>query len=74
MAVTRKESTMKDGWHVVYGRDVYVEDGRVRRGLSHDGQRTVYPYRATKGGWVREYSPTVCAFRAGLRRSTMALL
>lgn len=36
---------VKDGWHRVYGHDVYVEDGRVLRGTTTDGQNTTYPYR-----------------------------
>ena len=27
---------VKDGWHNVYGEDVYVENGKVVRGVTKD--------------------------------------
>ena len=27
---------VKDGWHKVYGEDVYVENGKVVRGVTKD--------------------------------------
>lgn len=27
---------LKDGWHVVYGENVFVENGKVTRGVSKD--------------------------------------
>lgn len=42
----------KDGWHTLNGYDVYVEGNRVKRAISKDGQKTLYPYIACKsGGW-----------------------
>lgn len=39
-------SIMKDGWHdTKSGISYYVENGLIVRGLSSDGQRTLYPYR-----------------------------
>ena len=37
---------MKDGWHEVKGGiRYYVEGGWIVRGVSGDGQNTLYPYR-----------------------------
>ena len=67
---------MKNGWHTIYGNNVYVEDGKVLRGVSHDHQRTEYPYR-----WIG--NPYKCytlasgigveAFRSGVRRGTVMM-
>lgn len=64
---------MKDGWHVIAGHDVYVEDGKVLRGLSTDKQRTVYPYRAVRDGWNNDSGLSVGAFRAGVRRGSVVM-
>lgn len=67
-------SKAKDGWHVIYGRDVYVEGGKVVRGTKNDGQLPAYPYRSAKeGGWCREYGMSVSAFAAGVKRGTVEL-
>lgn len=62
---------MKDGWHKICGAMVYVENGKVMRGVQ-DG-RTVYPYRKnTKiGGWDNVSGLSVAAFRAGMKRGTI---
>lgn len=61
----------KDGWTRIAGYTVYVEDGRVRRGVKNDGQETSYPYIASKqGGWDLDQSMTPDAFRAKVRRGT----
>lgn len=66
---------MKNGWHVIRGRDVYVEDGKVLRGLKNNGQETAFPYRKAKqpNCWFRE-TMTVAAFSAGMARGTVRLL
>lgn len=65
---------MKNGWHVLYGCDVYVEDGKVLRGLKNGGTEPAYVYRKCRsGGWDRETAITVAAFRAGVRRGTIDL-
>lgn len=50
--------TVKDGWHKVYGRDVYVEDGIVKRATTGEGMSYrpagIYesiPFREG-GGWL----------------------
>lgn len=59
---------IKDGWHNICGADVYVENGRVLRGLKNGGTEPAYPYkRAEKkygGGWDIG-TPSVSAFRGG---------
>ena len=63
-----------DGWHNVYGSRVYVQGGRVVRGISSDGQCTVYPYRSSRwGGYDIDTSMTLAALRAGIRRGTVIL-
>lgn len=61
-----------DGWHKIKGYDVYIEGGRIIRGLSSDGQKTTYPYRKCKtGGWDNVSGISINAFRAGWRRGTI---
>lgn len=66
--------TIKDGWHVIAGYRVYVENGCVQHGLTSDGQRTTWPYRKSKyGGWDNDKGLTVDAFRAGVARGTVMM-
>lgn len=61
-----------DGWHKIKGYDVYIEGGRIIRGLSADGQKTTYPYRKCRsGGWDNVSGISINAFRAGWRRGTI---
>ena len=65
------------GWHVVYGNEAYVEDGKVVRGTVKDGirERTTYPYRRFGRGWRREFDGiSLSALRSGLRRGTVAMM
>lgn len=42
---------VKDGWHNVYGEDVYVENGKVVRGVTKDAsgsEKTCHPYKYSK--------------------------
>ena len=39
---------IKDGWHKIKGYEVYVENGRVVRGVKEDingGEVPAYPYK-----------------------------
>ena len=57
---------------MVYGYDMYVEDGMVKRAISNGV--TAYPYRASKyGGWDIDTYTTLDALRAGLSRGTIIL-
>ena len=58
---------VKDCWHVIKGSEVYVEGGKILRGVKNDtnGSRVpAYPYK-----WESKYNawckgtPTVSAFR-----------
>ena len=40
---------IKDGWHKVYGEDVYVENGKVERGIKKDMNNSEVPC------WPYEY-------------------
>lgn len=82
MPAGRKDRVMKskflDGWHVICGYDVYVEAGRILRGVKKDrngGEVTCYPYRASRDGhsWYNDSGVTVSAFRAAVRRGTMIM-
>lgn len=66
---------MKDGWHIAAGYEVYVEDGKILRGVLGKGnsRRTAYPYRSGENCWTECIGITVDAFRAGARRGTVKL-
>ena len=66
---------MKDGWHIAAGYRVYVEDGKVLRGILGEGdfQRSAYPYRWDGNVWTECTGITIHAFRAGVKRETMIL-
>ena len=65
---------IKDGWHVLMGYDVYVENSRVLYGVTSDGQQTIYPFRSVRtGGWDNASGLTVDSFRAGIRRGTIRM-
>lgn len=64
---------ISDGWHMAAGYKVYVEDGKILRGILGDGcnQRTAYPYRESKyGGYTECIGITVAAFCSAARRGT----
>lgn len=68
---------MKDGWHVINGYEVKVEDGKIVRGMKNQGSGKVaaYVYRKCKtGGWNVTFNATPSAFRSGLKRGTYSLM
>jgi hypothetical protein len=70
---------IKDGWHVVYNEDVYVENGKVVRGVTKDyngSEVTSYPYEYNKdyNCWVNiSGEVTLSAYRAGRKRGTKCM-
>ncbi len=59
----------EDGWYRVYGYKVYVENGKVIRGMTEDCQRTTYPYVDCKyGGYDLCTSLSLSAFRQRVKR------
>jgi hypothetical protein len=65
---------IKDGWHMIQGHDVYVENGIVKRGITADGQRPVYPYTPCKyGGYETNTWLSVAAFAARCKRGTVKM-
>lgn len=66
---------MKDGWHLVEGHDVYVEDGYIVRAMKNGGTLSarVYRYNRRFGTWDKEDKITPAAFRAGVKRGTIAV-
>lgn len=71
-------SKYQDGWHKIAGYTIHVENGRVSRGVEHRAGsviwRPTFPYRWNDKlrCWCNE-SMTVDAFRAGVRRGTIAM-
>lgn len=69
----------KDGWHVVYGKNVYVENGKVVFGTTKDYNNcevTCYPYKYNKDSncWVNiSGEVTLTAFREGCKRGTKCM-
>lgn len=70
---------IKDGWHVVYGENVYVENEKVIRGIKKDGNNsevTCYPYEYNKDQdcWVNVSGKvTLSAYRAGRKKGTKCM-
>lgn len=59
---------MKDGWHSIQGKSVYVENGFVRA-MKNNNTLSAYVYRSCRtGGWDLEGKITPAAFIAGVRR------
>lgn len=58
------KSMYKDGWHVIKGFKVYVENNRILRGTLGNGTdyRLAYPYKSTWQGWAMG-KPTIAAFK-----------
>lgn len=63
---------MKDGWHVMAGYQVFVEDGKVIRGIANG--EPVYPYRRIEFQVERsgtlDTSMSPSALRACINRGT----
>lgn len=66
---------IRDGWHKVYGYDVYVLEGKVIRGTKRAGTLPAYPYRHINGGkaWISDREMSLAAFAAGVKRGTVRL-
>lgn len=66
---------VRDGWHMVYGMRVYVENNIVLRATKYDYNRSIVPaavyWRCRSGGWNNVNGMvTLAEFRAGARRGT----
>lgn len=66
---------VKDGWHTIAGCSVYIENGRIIRGMKNNDTLTAYVYRWDRGAsaWIRTDSISPAAFRAGIKRGTIQL-
>jgi len=60
---------IKDGWHTICGYDMYVEDGKIIRGV--EDSQTVYVYKSVKDGYTSACPVKVSTFRSGMARGTM---
>ena len=69
----------KDGWHVVYGENVYVENGKVTHGVSKDmngSEVTCYPYEYSKehNCWINiSGKVTLSSYRSGRKKGTKCM-
>lgn len=69
----------KDGWHVVYGENVYVENGKVTHGVSkdmNDSEVTCYPYEYSKehNCWINiSGKVTLASYRHGRKKGTKCM-
>lgn len=65
----------KDGWHKVAGFDVYVENGRILRGIKYDAGQplTAYCYHSSKHGGLDHYNPTPDRFRRDVKAKKATL-
>lgn len=74
MKYGNEKMKIRDGWHVVNGRNVCVEDGYAVRGLSRDGQRPLYLYAPARGGgWDRVDGVPFGALRGRLNRGMIVV-
>ena len=70
---------IKDGWHVVYDENVYVEDGKITHGVKKDennSEVTSYPYEYNEdyGCWGNVSGKgTLSAYRAGRKKGTKCM-
>lgn len=70
---------VKDGWHTVCGTSVFVENGKVVRGVTKDAngsEVTCYPYEYSKelDCWVNiSGKVTLSAYRAGHKKGTKCM-
>ena len=69
----------KDGWHVVYGENVYVENGKVTHGVSKDingSEVTCYPYEYSKehNCWINiSGKVTLASYRTGRKKGAKCM-
>lgn len=64
----KKTTKVKDGWHTVYGWEVWVENGKCKRVRTQSGARYFYKTlpRTYGGGQIR-VEPSLSALRTGLK-------
>lgn len=69
---------MRDGWHIISGRKVYIKNSIVKRGIIQRSALDIVPgyvYRRVGTGWGKEdHGVSVAAFRAGIKRGTIDIL
>lgn len=70
---------IKDGWHIVYDEKVYVESGKVVRGITKDNNNSeiaCYPYEYNEDYdcWINiSGKVTLSAYRAGRKKGTKCM-
>lgn len=64
----------KNGWYKVYSDDVYVEDGKVIRGVRSGVTCYPYEYSKTDDCWVNvSGKATLSAYRTGRKKGTKCM-
>lgn len=68
---------MKDGWHIILGYDVYIENNKVLRGTLGEGitYRPAYPYKWDKRNrcWIKNTGISINSFRNGVKRESIVM-
>lgn len=68
---------MKDGWHIILGYDVYIENNKVLRGTLGEGiaYRPAYPYKwdKTHRCWIKNTGVSINSFRNSVKRESMVM-
>lgn len=68
---------MKDGWHIILGYDVYIENNKVLRGTLGEGitYRPAYPYKWDKKCrcWIKVSGITVGSFRHNVKKEMVVM-
>lgn len=69
----------KDGWHIVYGENVFVEKGKVIYGTTKDhnnSEVTCYPYEYNNehNCWINiSGKVTLSSYRSGRKKGTKCM-
>jgi len=61
---------VQDGWHKIKEYNVWVESGRVRRGMKRDNNGSLvaaYPYRYIGQGWGLEQGVLFTTLKSGIQ-------
>lgn len=67
---------IKNGWHKLFGYDVYIEDEKIIHGVREDRNGsyvTSFPYRKYGNGWSSDVGISYWSFVSGARRGTVGM-
>lgn len=72
--LTGDDVTISDGWHIVNGCDILVEDGCVLRGTKDEGSLPAGVYVSVTDGWLNCHGEDAVVFCRGLFKGTRAVM